>query len=74
MTIDGVPLMTEQRLQRRLSAILAADVVGYSRQMSRDEERTHASLKTLQRAVIEPLVAQFGGRTFKNTGDGALVE
>lgn len=66
--------MAEERLHRRLSAILAADVLGYSRLMERDEPRTHAVLKTLRTEVFEPLSAQYGGRIFKTTGDGALVE
>jgi TolB-like protein/class 3 adenylate cyclase/Flp pilus assembly protein TadD len=66
--------MTEERLHRRLSAILAADVVGYSRMMERDEAQAHLNLKALRQDVFVPLAAQFGGRIFKNTGDGALVE
>ncbi len=66
--------MAEKRVQRRLAAILAADVVGYSRMMGEDEFGTLAQLKTLRRELFEPKTAQFGGRIFKNTGDGALVE
>ncbi len=66
--------MTEERLQRRLAAILAADVVGYSRLMDRDEAGTLARLKALRGEVFDPVTSRFGGRIFKTTGDGALVE
>jgi adenylate cyclase len=60
--------------ERRLTTIMAIDVVGYSRLMSEDEAGTLAALKDLRRAVVVPLVKQFGGRIFKLMGDGALVE
>jgi adenylate cyclase len=60
--------------ERRLAAILAADVVGYSRLIGADEAGTLARLRTLRRAVVEPLVAENGGRIFKTTGDGLLAE
>jgi len=66
--------MGEERLQRHLAAILAADVVGYSRLMSRDEAGTLATLKTLRSEIFDPKTEQYGGRIFKNTGDGAFVE
>src|SRR6185295_7182356 len=66
--------MAEERDQRRLAAILAADVVGYSRLMERDEAGTLAELKTRRKDVLEPLVATYQGRTFKITGDGVMVE
>ena len=66
--------MTEERLQRRLAAILAADVVGYTRLMAGDEAGTLARLKALRAEVFDPETARFGGRIFKTTGDGALVE
>jgi adenylate cyclase len=66
--------MSEERAQRRLAAILAADVVGYSRMMEQDEAGTLALLKSRRRGVLEPLVAQRQGRVFKSTGDGVLVE
>ena len=66
--------MAEERAQRRLAAILAADVVGYSRLMEADEAGTLAGLKSRQRDVLEPLVAQHRGRIVKLMGDGALVE
>ena len=66
--------MNEDRVERRLAAILAADVVGYSRLMSLDEEGTLAALKTCRREVIDPKIAQHRGRIVKTTGDGVLVE
>src|SRR6266702_3325621 len=62
------------RVERRLSAILAADVVGYSRLMHHDEEATHAKLTALLAGSIEPAIAEHGGRIVKNTGDGFLAE
>jgi len=62
--------MAEQRVQRRLAAILAADVVGYSRMMEADEEGTLTRLKALRKDVIDPKVIEYGGRIFKTTGDG----
>jgi adenylate cyclase len=62
------------RVERRLAAILAADVVGYSRQMVADEEGTHTRLLSYRREVIEPKIREHRGRVVKNTGDGALVE
>ena len=58
---------------RRLAAILAADVVGYSRLMGEDEARTAQALRE-QRAAADPLIAEHGGRIVKTTGDGALIE
>jgi adenylate cyclase len=66
--------MAEERVQRRLAAILAADVVGYSRLMEQDEAATLAALKARRRDVLNPLVAKHQGRIFKTTGDGVLVE
>lgn len=60
--------------ERRLTTIMAIDVVGYSRLMSEDEAGTLAALKELRRALVVPLVNQFGGRIFKLMGDGALIE
>ena len=59
---------------RRLTAILAADVAGYSRLMGVDEERTHESLKAHRRAFLDPKITEHHGRIFKTTGDGMLVE
>ena len=66
--------MAEERLQRRLAAILSADVVGYSRLMGIDEARTLARLNALRRELIDPAIAAHSGRIVKLTGDGALVE
>ena len=66
--------MAEERLQRRLAAILSADVVGYSRLMGTDEAGTLARLKAMRRDLVDPLIAAHSGRTFKLMGDGALVE
>lgn len=66
--------MTEQRVQRRLAAILAADVVGYSALMQRAEEATYAEFERLKRELIEPSLSCHDGRLIKTTGDGALVE
>src|SRR4030095_10289645 len=62
------------RVERRLSAILAADVAGYSRLMHHDEEATHARLTALLADGIEPAIAEHGGRIVKLTGDGLLAE
>jgi TolB-like protein/Flp pilus assembly protein TadD len=61
-------------VSRRLAAILAADVVGFSRLMEADEAGTLAALKSRRKEVLEPLVARHQGRVFKITGDGVLVE
>jgi adenylate cyclase len=59
---------------RRLAAILAADVAGYSRLMGDDEEGTHERLKAHFRELVDPKIAEHRGRTVKNTGDGLLAE
>jgi adenylate cyclase len=59
---------------RRLAAILAADVAGYSRLMGADEEGTHESLKAHLRELVDPKIEEHRGRIVKNTGDGLLVE
>ena len=66
--------MSEQASQRRLVAILAADVVGYSRLMAADEEGTLAALKSRRSAILQPLLAKHRGRVVKVMGDGVLVE
>ena len=66
--------MAEDRVQRRLAAILAADVVGYSQLMGEDEAGTLGALKARRKHVLEPLVNRHRGRIFKVTGDGVLVE
>ena len=66
--------MAEERVERRLAAILAADVAGYSRLMGADEEGTLGALKALRKSLIDPKIAEHRGRIVKTTGDGALVE
>jgi adenylate cyclase len=66
--------VTEQRVQRRLAAILAADVVGYSALMQRAEEATYADFERLKCEVIKPGLSRHDGRLIKTTGDGALAE
>ena len=62
------------REQRKLAAILAADVVGYSRLMGRDESGTLARVREHRTTRLEPTLARYGGRLIKLIGDGALVE
>ena len=66
--------MAEERLQRRLAAILSVDVVGYSRLMGVDEARTLSRLNALRSELIDPSIAAHSGRIVKLMGDGALVE
>ncbi len=66
--------MAKERAERRLAAILAADVVGYSRLMRADEAGTLAQLKTLRKELFDPKISEYGGRVVKTTGDGFLVE
>ena len=66
--------MAEARVERRLAAILAADVAGYSRLIGNDEEGTLTALKACSRELIDPKIAEYRGRIVKTTGDGALVE
>jgi len=66
--------MAEERVERRLAAILVADVVGYSRLMGANEAGTLAAMRTLRKDTIEPLVANHRGRIVKLMGDGLLVE
>jgi hypothetical protein len=63
--------MTEQR---RLAAIVSADIAGYSRLMGHDESGTLAALKALRQEVVDPAIARHGGRIVKTTGDGLLLE
>jgi len=71
-TSEGV--VASERVQRRLAAILAADVAGYSRLMHHDEEATHAKLMALLADSVTPAITEHGGRIVKNTGDGLLAE
>ena len=66
--------MSGDRVERRLAAIFAADMAGYSRLMGADEEGTLERLKTLRAEVIDPKIAEHKGRLVKTTGDGLLVE
>jgi len=66
--------MAELCVQRRLTAILAADIVGYSRLIEADEEGTHTRLRSLHAELIDPRIAADGGRVVKTTGAGILVE
>jgi adenylate cyclase len=66
--------MAEARVERRLAAILAADIAGYSRLMGLDEEGTLAVLKAIRSELLDPKIAEHRGRMVKTTGDGALVE
>ena len=66
--------MASTRTERRLAAILAADVVGYSRLVEQDEEGTLAALRDIRHAVVDPLLAEHRGRIVKLMGDGLLAE
>ena len=66
--------MVTARVERRLAAILAADVAGYSRLMERDEAGTVARLKAIRKELVEPVLARHGGRFVDLKGDGAIVE
>jgi TolB-like protein/Flp pilus assembly protein TadD len=66
--------LSGERMERRLAAILAADVAGYSRLMGADEEGTLAQFKTHRRELVDPKISEYGGRIVKTTGDGLLVE
>ena len=66
--------MAQERIRRRLVAILAADVVGYSRLMREDEAGTLAQLKRIKMELLDPKAAEYGGRIFKSMGDGLLIE
>lgn len=66
--------MVEQRVDRKLVAILAADVAGYSRLTGADEEGTLARLRMLRHELIDPAIGNHHGRIVKTTGDGILVE
>ena len=66
--------MPEDRVQRRLAAIMAADVVGYSALMERADEATYANFEQFMQKLVEPSLSRNGGRLIKTTGDGALAE
>jgi adenylate cyclase len=73
MRLGSAALATE-RVERRLAAILAADVAGYSRLMGADEEATLARLKAVRRELVDPKIKEHRGRIVKTTGDGLLLE
>ncbi|MGA7450003.1 MAG: hypothetical protein WBW73_01555 [Rhodoplanes sp.] len=62
-----------ERVDRKLAAILAADIVGYSRLMGVDEVGTLRAIKAVRKEVVDPAIASHGGRIVKTTGDGVLV-
>src|SRR5881398_3728841 len=66
--------MVEQRVERRLTAIFAGDVAGYSRLMGADEEGTLSRLNAHRREFLDPKIAEHRGRIVKRTGDGILIE
>jgi adenylate cyclase len=66
--------VTGERVERRLAAVLAVDVAGYSRLMGADEIGTLEALKAHRREVVDPAIASHKGRIVKTTGDGMLVE
>jgi adenylate cyclase len=70
----GSAALATQRIERRLAAILAADIAGYSRLMGADEEGTLAQLKAHRRELIDPKISEHRGRIVKTTGDGLLIE
>src|SRR6201981_599590 len=71
---SGNTALTTERVERRLAAILAADVANYSRLMGADEEGTLDRLKVLRRELADPKIKEHRGRIVKTTGDGLLVE
>ncbi len=66
--------MIDRRVERRLAAVMATDVAGYSRLMGADEEGTLSKLKALRKALVDPKIVEHRGRVVKTTGDGMLVE
>jgi TolB-like protein/class 3 adenylate cyclase len=67
-------VLSEERVERRLAAILAADIAGYSRLMGANEEGTLAQLKSIRKALVDPAIAAHRGHIVKTTGDGMLVQ
>ena len=74
MGMDRTDPLATEHVERRLTAILAADVAGYSRLTGMDEEGTHAQLTGHLRSLVDPKIAEHRGRVVKNTGDGLLAE
>src|SRR5271156_364017 len=73
-SLPGEEALSKERVERRLAAILAADVAGYSRLMGQDEAGTLARLKEHRRGLIDPKISEHKGRIVKTTGDGILIE
>src|SRR5262245_63128400 len=73
-TIEREITLSTERVERRLTAILGADVAGYSRLTGMDEEGTHARLTDHLRTLVDPKMAEHRGRIVKTTGDGFLAE
>src|SRR5437660_7016807 len=71
---DQESILSGERVERRLTAILAADVAGYCRLMGQDEAGTLARLRTHRRELIDPKIGEHKGRIVKKTGDGILIE
>src|SRR5258707_715786 len=67
-------VLSDERVERRLAAVLAADVAGYSRLMGANEEGTLARLKAVRKAIVNPAITSHRGHIVKTTGDGMLVE
>src|SRR5882672_10843112 len=67
-------VVSSERVERRLAAVVAADIAGYSRLMGADEEGTLAQLKACRRELIDPGITRHRGRIVKTTGDGLLIE
>jgi adenylate cyclase len=74
MGMDRTDLSAKERAERRLTAVMAIDVAGYSRLTGMDEEGTHAQLTSHLRFLVDPKIAEHRGRVVKNTGDGLLAE
>ena len=74
LRVGEVPRLEAPSVERKLAAIFAADVAGYSRLMGADEEGTHARLRAHFAELVEPKIAEHRGRVVKNTGDGLLAE
>src|SRR5258708_7772167 len=74
LEVSAMAASGQDRIERRLAAILAADVAGYSRLTGVDEEGTHVQLQAHLRALVDPKIAEHRGRIVKNTGDGMLAE
>src|SRR5260221_8777533 len=74
LEVSAMAASGQDRIERRLAAILAADVAGYSRLTGVDEEGTHVQLQDHLRTLVDPKIAEHRGRVVKNTGDGMLAE